>query len=102
MRIASLVVLLAATLARAQSLPVEPPPPAPPAGVARSVRLVKLVDGLEQPVALTYAPGDSERRLFVVEKGGLVRVLRNGKLARAGIPSALRRQRTLLRLLHGQ
>ncbi len=74
------LVALATSLARAQSLPVEPPLPAPPPAVARTVKLVKFVDGLVQPVALTHAPGDRERRLFVVEKRGLVRVVRDGKI----------------------
>jgi len=66
--------------ADAESLPVEPPPPSPPADVARSVKLQRVVTGLRMPVALTFAPADPERRLFVVEKVGYVRVLRGGKL----------------------
>jgi glucose/arabinose dehydrogenase len=64
--------------ADAESLPIEPPPPAPPAEVAHSVQLARVVTGLRMPVALTYAPRDPERRLFVVEKVGYVRVLRGG------------------------
>jgi glucose/arabinose dehydrogenase len=75
-----ILIVGAAGDAGAESLPVEPPPPPPPAAVARTVKLVRLVDGLNKPVALTFAPGDPERRLFIVEKGGLVRVLRGGKL----------------------
>ncbi|MGZ3429250.1 MAG: PQQ-dependent sugar dehydrogenase, partial [Polyangia bacterium] len=66
--------------AAAESLPVEPPPPAPPPEVARTVKLERVVEGLKQPVGLTFAPGDPERRLFVVEKRGLVRVLRGGRI----------------------
>jgi hypothetical protein len=62
--------------AEARDLPVEPPPPAPPAEVARSVKLVPVAEGLTQPVWMTYARDDAEGRLFVVEKGGTVRLLR--------------------------
>ncbi len=40
---------------------------------------VRLAGGLSQPVFLTYAPGDSSR-IFVVEKTGKIRVIRNGTL----------------------
>lgn len=36
------------------------------------IELVKLVDGLGNPLAIAFAPGDD--RLFVVEGGGLVRI----------------------------
>ena len=78
----ALIVLVALVGCRAdaESLPVEPPPPPPPAEVARSVKLERVATGLRMPVALTFAPGDAERRLFIVEKPGYVRVLRGGKL----------------------
>jgi glucose/arabinose dehydrogenase len=79
-RRATAVLLLLVCRAHATSLPVEPPPPAPPAAVAGAVKLVRVVDGLRQPVALTFAPGDSRRRLFIVEKPGRIRVLENGRL----------------------
>ena len=44
-----------------------PPPPRVPADVARGVTLTRIADGLDKPVALTFAPGDTER-LFVVEQ----------------------------------
>jgi glucose/arabinose dehydrogenase len=78
--LACAILVLVGCRADAESLPVEPPPPAPPAEVARSVRLVRVVDGLKQPVGLVFAPRDPERRLFIVEKGGFVRVLRGGRL----------------------
>ena len=73
----ALIVLVALVGCRAdaESLPVEPPPPPPPAEVARSVKLERVATGLRMPVALTFAPGDAERRLFIVEKPGYVRVL---------------------------
>jgi len=49
----------------------------PPGAVA--VHLEEVVTGLKMPVLLTAAPGDTSR-LFVVEKGGKVRVIRNGTL----------------------
>lgn len=52
-----------------------PPPPPPPSGVA----LQLVVSGLSQPLYVTAAPGD-EARLFVVEKTGAVRIVRNGVL----------------------
>lgn len=39
-----------------------------------------VVDGLDTPVYVTAAPGDFEDRLFVVEQGGLVRVVQGGEL----------------------
>jgi len=39
----------------------------------------RIVTGLDRPVFLTHAPGDSER-LFVLEKRGLIRVLENRAL----------------------
>ena len=42
-----------------------------------SVSLELVANGLDQPLYLTSPPGDSDR-LFVVERGGTVRILRNG------------------------
>ncbi|MBB6098905.1 glucose/arabinose dehydrogenase [Deinobacterium chartae] len=50
---------------------------AAPPGAA--VRLEAVVSGLEAPVAVTHA-GDGSRRLFVLEQGGTVRVVRDGRL----------------------
>ena len=50
----------------------------PPAGAVQ-VRLEEVVTGLAYPVYLTAAPGDTSR-LFIVEKGGTVRVLKHGVL----------------------
>jgi glucose/arabinose dehydrogenase len=47
------------------------PPP------ASSISLTKVVGGFTNPVAITNA-GDGSGRLFVVEQGGTVRILRNG------------------------
>jgi glucose/arabinose dehydrogenase len=50
--------------------PLHPPP---------SLQLVTVATGLSQPVFLTSAPGDPSR-LFVVEKTGRIRIIRNGAL----------------------
>lgn len=49
----------------------------PPAAV--DVHLEQVATGLNFPVLVTNAPGDASR-LFVVEKGGTVRILKNGTL----------------------
>ena len=49
------------------------------APLPRPSRLVKVADGLSSPVYATSAPGD--KRLFVVEQGGTIRTVRNGKVA---------------------
>jgi glucose/arabinose dehydrogenase len=57
------------------------PAPAPvPASAASGVALVKVAEKLEQPLALTVAPGDSARRLFIAEKTGRIRVVKGGRL----------------------
>ena len=89
MRCSSSVIVALAALASASCRTVEPAPPPPPrvaAEVARGVKLTRVVDGLEKPVALTFAPGDARRRLFVVEKVGRVRVLADGHLQAASAP----------------
>ncbi|MBI3770010.1 MAG: PQQ-dependent sugar dehydrogenase [Deltaproteobacteria bacterium] len=85
----STAILALATLATTACRTAEPaprPPPRVPAEVARGVTLTRIVDGLEKPVALTFAPGDSRQRLFVVEKVGRVRTLVDGRLQPATAP----------------
>ena len=53
-----------------------PPPPPPPIVVAGSARLTE-VGRFERPVHVTAPPGD-DRRLFVVEQAGRVRVVEDG------------------------
>jgi glucose/arabinose dehydrogenase len=49
---------------------------------AAGVKLEKVVGGLDRPVLVTFAPGDPEKRLFVIEQhAGRVRVIEGGKLA---------------------
>ena len=49
------------------------------APAAQPFKLKKVADGLSSPVYVTTAPGD--KRLFVVEQEGLIRTVRNGKVA---------------------
>ncbi len=68
----------ATAVADAESLPPAPnPAPAlPPANCTLpKLKLTRVGDGFDQPVYVTAAPGDSTR-LFVVEKHGLIRILR--------------------------
>jgi glucose/arabinose dehydrogenase len=53
-----------------------------PRDLARRVRLEPVARGLDKPLALEVAPGDTSGRLFVVERGGRIRILRGGQLAR--------------------
>ena len=54
------------------SVTVNNPPPPP-----GTLRLALVAQGLDQPVYVTAPPGDAQR-LFVVEQGGRVRIVRNG------------------------
>jgi glucose/arabinose dehydrogenase len=68
----------------APSAQVTAQPSAPPASTTSDqpwrLQLVSIVEGLEQPVHATHA-GDGSGRLFVVEKAGRIRVVRDGVLA---------------------
>lgn len=68
---------LGATGCRAQS---QAPPPAAPErfAPASGIRLERVVDGLDHPLHLTAPAGDP--RLFVVEQGGTIRIVRGGNL----------------------
>ena len=60
------------------SVVTTPPPAAVPP--ATSVSLTPVAGGFASPVAITHA-GDGSGRLFVVEQGGTVRIVRNGTVA---------------------
>lgn len=66
-----------ARLAMGGALPPGPCGPASP--TPPRIRLDRVADGFSSPVYLTHA-GDRSGRLFVVEQGGTVRVLRGGRL----------------------
>lgn len=51
-----------------------PPPPPPPGSVTAGLQ--EIASGLAFPLYLTSPPNDD--RLFVVEKGGLIRIIENG------------------------
>jgi len=58
------------------------PPPAQPGGKLPgnvAIKLVKVVDGLVDPIHIT-SPKDGSGRLFVCERNGLVRIVKDGKL----------------------
>jgi glucose/arabinose dehydrogenase len=42
------------------------------------LRLETITTDFDQPLFLTFAPGDPSTRLFVVEKDGIIRILENG------------------------
>jgi len=65
---------LAQRLARTDPSPVNRPSPA-------AVRLVEVASGLDRPLFVAD-PGDGSGRLFVVEQGGRVQVVRSGGVAR--------------------
>ncbi|MBY0278657.1 PQQ-dependent sugar dehydrogenase [Candidatus Binatia bacterium] len=44
-----------------------------------ALRLARVVEGLDQPLFVTFAPGDPSR-LFVVEQTGRIRIVRDGTL----------------------
>ncbi|MBK5275970.1 MAG: PQQ-dependent sugar dehydrogenase [Desulfuromonadales bacterium] len=57
-------------------------PAATPAPLPASISLTRVAGGFSQPVAITNA-GDGSNRLFVVEQGGTVKIMRNGVVAPA-------------------
>jgi glucose/arabinose dehydrogenase len=57
----------------------KPPPPVPPA-LAAKVKLELLTSDTKEALALVAAPGEPVGRLFLVEKRGVVRILRGKKL----------------------
>lgn len=58
--------------------PAPPPPPPPPPGPA-SVRLVEVARDVGFPLFVTSPPGD-QNRIFIVDKGGRIRIVKNGSL----------------------
>jgi len=74
----------------AEQPPAEPPPAPPPPVVpgdpscappegSSAVQLTEVVSGLVEPVFVTAAPGDATR-LYVLERTGAIRVVRDGQL----------------------
>jgi glucose/arabinose dehydrogenase len=55
-------------------------PPAVSPRLARNVRLAAFVSGLAEPIGMGVAPGDPARRIFVIEKGGRVRIVKGGRV----------------------
>jgi len=73
-----LLLALAATACRAKA--AGPAAVPVPAAIGGGVALVRVATGLSKPVALTFVPGDPSGRLFVVEKTGTIRIMRDGKI----------------------
>jgi len=56
-------------------------PPAPSAGSENiNIKLEQITEGLRQPVGLKHAR-DGSGRLFILEQGGRIRILKDGKLS---------------------
>ena len=55
------------------------PPASPIDGAGLAVTMEPFVDGFDAPLAAVNA-GDGSGRIFVVEQGGLIRIVRDGKL----------------------
>ena len=58
--------------------PVAPQPPPPPVDTSDVASLTR-IGTFEQPVLVTAPPGDTQR-IFIVEQGGTVRIVRDGTL----------------------
>lgn len=54
-----------------------------PPAIAATAKLQVLLKGLSRPVLITAAPGETSKRLYIVEQTGTVRVLEGGKLRAA-------------------
>src|SRR5690349_4289603 len=55
-----------------------------PPEVAKKVGLDRIATGLESPLALEVAPGDASGRLFVVERGGRIRLMTTAGVVASG------------------
>jgi glucose/arabinose dehydrogenase len=62
------------------NVPPPAPPPPPPAALAAKVRLELVTRDTTEAVGRVAAPGEGTGRLFLVEKRGLVRILRGKTL----------------------
>ncbi len=51
-----------------------------PAVASARVRLAVAAEKLDEPLGMAFAPGDPVKRLFIVEKGGTIRVMKQGTL----------------------
>lgn len=72
-------VLLSAGLAERGRSAARPRVPAERAATWPDITLTATVDGLNQPLHVTHA-GDGSGRLFVVERAGVIRIVRDGSL----------------------
>ncbi|MGD1992629.1 MAG: hypothetical protein PVI59_05485, partial [Anaerolineae bacterium] len=72
-------VVLSAELAEPGRSTARPVALAETAATWPTITVTSTVHGLSQPLHITHA-GDGSGRLFVVEKAGLIRIVRNGVL----------------------
>jgi hypothetical protein len=77
--IAKVLPILALALACAESTGAPNPPPPPPPPPAAGIALQEITAAVTFPVDLASPPGD-QSRLFVVEKAGRIRILKDGVL----------------------
>ena len=71
------IILLIAMLATLNNLPAAAAPSAAPP-IPLNIHFETIVTGLTMPVFATHA-GDGSGRLFIVERGGQIKILKNGK-----------------------
>jgi glucose/arabinose dehydrogenase len=61
-------------------LPPAAPPPPVPAALAKKLKLELVTSDTKEALGLVTPPGETAGRVFVVEKAGLIRILRGKKL----------------------
>ena len=66
--------------------PAAPTPQAATPAAIAAIKLTVVASGLARPVLVT-SPNDGTHRLFIVEQGGLIRIVRNGVLLAAPFQS---------------
>lgn len=66
-------------LALTSALAVAPVPP----DLGSTVKLAAVAEKLDQPLGMAYAPKDPAKRLFLAEKTGAIRVLKEGRVLSA-------------------
>jgi hypothetical protein len=80
---ATMVIAAACPATQAQSMSPAPPPGAPPAGITLARQQINTGFALTFPLFLTAPPGDTDR-LFLVEKGGVIKVVNRATSALIG------------------
>jgi glucose/arabinose dehydrogenase len=73
------LLLLGSGCGDSSSVVTPPPPPPPPPSGTPSLRLVEVARGVGFPLLVTAPPGDLTR-IFIVDKGGRIRIVKDGTL----------------------